>query len=86
MHTVDLLDRALRAVEGLGYRVRQELLDGTGSGACMIKGQKWLFLDLASSHLDRLHVVAEVLTREVAQRTVALDPPLRELIRSRPAA
>ncbi|HVU90128.1 MAG TPA: hypothetical protein VHD36_22545 [Pirellulales bacterium] len=67
MHTVELLERALRAAEGLGYRVRQDWLDGPGAG-CEIKGEKWLFLDLASSPLDQLDVVAGVLSRELGQR------------------
>jgi hypothetical protein len=87
MHTVDLLDRALRAIGSLGYQVRQEFLDGVGSGACEIRGQKWLFLDLASNDLDRLHVLAEVLAGEIAkQRPMALDPALTALIQSRLAA
>ena len=85
MHTVDLLERALLAVEGLGYRVRQDWLDGQGGG-CEIKGQKWLFLDLASGPAEQLHLVAEVLAREVAERRVALDPPLRRFLDGRRAA
>lgn len=80
MHTVELLERALRAAEQIGYRVRQDWLDGPGAG-CEIKGEKWLFLDLASSPLDQLDVVASVLARELNERranmeATAQDPPL----------
>ena len=34
MHTVDLLEEALGLVERVGYRVRQEWLDGGGGGGC----------------------------------------------------
>ncbi len=85
MHTVDLLDRALRTVETLGYQVRQDWLDGA-EAACEIKGQKWLFLDLASSPLDKLHVVAEVLSRRVGRAPRRHRPVLRRFIETRHAA
>jgi hypothetical protein len=85
MHTVELLERALRAAETLGYTVRQDWLDGA-EAACEIKGQKWLFLDLASSPLDKLHVVAEMLSREWAERRDGIDPTLRQFIDMRRAA
>jgi len=84
MHTVDLLDQALRAAEELGYHVRQEWLDGT-SGGCEIKGEKWLFLDLAQTPLEQLHVVADELSRERAERRAQLTPPLRQFLDSRAA-
>ncbi|MBI2825438.1 MAG: hypothetical protein HYX69_12195 [Planctomycetia bacterium] len=86
MHTVDLLERALRAAQRLGYRVRQDWLDGSGGGGCEIKGQKWLFLDLAASPVEQLHVVADVLSRELAAGKATLDPDLRGLLKGRTAA
>jgi hypothetical protein len=74
MHTLDKLERAIAAVEQLGYRVRQEWLGAAagggsiGSGDCEIRGQKWLFLDLSQSPADQLDVVTEVLRREAADR------------------
>jgi hypothetical protein len=95
MHTVELLERALRAAEGLGFRIRQDWLDGPGAG-CEIKGEKWLFLDLGSSPLDQLDVVAGVLSRELSQRRASddvstqnpatLDPVLRQYLEERRAA
>jgi len=66
MHTLDRLERAIAAAEKLGYRVRQEWLGGDGGGDCEIRGQKWLFLDLAQNPADQLEVVADVLRREAA--------------------
>jgi hypothetical protein len=90
MHTVDLLEQALHAVQRLGYHLRQDWLDG-GGGGCEIKGEKWLFLDLGSSPSEQLRVVAEVLAREVSQRDasprpVELDPGLRSFLTGRQAA
>jgi hypothetical protein len=68
MHTVDLLEQALGAAEKLGYRIRQEWLGGSGGGGCEIKGQKWIFVDLALDPLDQLEQVAEVLRHEGEER------------------
>ena len=45
MLTIELLEESLELARRAGYRVRQEWLDGACAGACVIKGQKWLFLD-----------------------------------------
>ncbi|HEY4313475.1 MAG TPA: hypothetical protein VGN12_28750 [Pirellulales bacterium] len=85
MHTVELLERALGAAASLGYHVRQDWLDGPGGG-CEIKGEKWLFLDLASSPLDKLHIVADALSRERAGWRDKVDPALRQFLETRRAA
>ena len=66
MHTVQLLERAIDRLRQLGYGVRQEYLGGTGGGSCEVKGQKWLFLDLALSPDEQLEVVVNVLRQELA--------------------
>ncbi len=47
MTTVELLEQALDLARRSGYKVREEYLDDCLGGACVIKGQKWLFLDPA---------------------------------------
>lgn len=61
MHTVELLDEALSLAAQLGYRVRQEWLDGAGGGPCIVRGEKWLFVDLAQPLAEQLECVASVL-------------------------
>ena len=86
MHTADLLDHALRAAEGLGYKIRQEWLGGSGGGDCEIQGQKWIFIDLALSPPDQLQLVVEVLRREPRATTLDLTPALKRLIPEKKAA
>lgn len=86
MHTVDLLAQALRATQRLGYRLRQECLDATASGACEINGQKWLFLDLNDNPLEQLHIVLEVLAAERSRAQIELDPQISGLLDNRSAA
>jgi hypothetical protein len=63
MHTVEMLEIALKKARSLGYEVRAEWLGGCG-GACEIKGRKWLFLDLALTPAEQLEQVLEGLQRE----------------------
>lgn len=86
MHTVDLLEQALQTAQRLGYKLRQEWLGGSGGGGCEIKGQKWMFLDLALSPSEQLEQVAEALMREPGIARLDLSPPLRKLLRLRKAA
>jgi len=64
MHTVELLEEALLSAQRLGYRVRHEWLGGSGGGGCEIKGQKWLFVDLALGPSEQLEQVLDTLHRE----------------------
>lgn len=61
MHTVDLLEQALTLAAALGIRVRQEWLGGSGGGSCEIRGQRWLFVDLAQTPAEQFAQVAEAL-------------------------
>lgn len=86
MHTVELLEAALAAAEKAGYRVREEWLGGSGGGGCEIRGQKWLFLDLALGPSDQLEQVLETLARERASSTADVPDALKMLLQRRRAA
>lgn len=86
MHTVELLDAALSLIRQLGYRVRQEWLDGRGGGGCEIRGQKWFFLDLALPAEDQLEAVLETLRSDPATAAAAMTPDLRHLLNVRKTA
>ena len=47
MHTVELLEYALETARAIGFQIREVWLGGTGGGACVLKGQKWIFLDVS---------------------------------------
>ena len=68
MHTVELLEAAIAAIKGLGYRVRIEPLDGGEGGICVFQKRRWLFLDAAAPPVEQLHHVLEVL-REYTDAT-----------------
>jgi hypothetical protein len=65
MHTVELLQEAVDAARRLGYEVRQDWLGGDGGGHCLLRGRKWLLLDIAQSADEQLDVVADALRCEV---------------------
>lgn len=83
MHTVELLEEALRAARQLGYEVRQDWLGGDGGGHCLVRGRKWLLLDAAQSADEQLGVVAEALRGELgAARVVSRELADRLELRS----
>jgi len=86
MTTVELVEQALEAAQRLGYQIRHEWLDGVSTGACLIRGQKWLFLDLADSAEERLAIVRGVLARESGLASLPLSSELAAALEARPAA
>jgi hypothetical protein len=64
MHTVELLQEAVEAARQLGYEVRQDWLGGDGGGHCIVRGRKWLLLDVAQTPDEQLDVVTEALRGE----------------------
>jgi hypothetical protein len=81
MHTVELLQEALRSAQRLGYQVRHEWLGGSGGGACEIQGRKWLFVDLAMGPADQLAQVLDTLRREAVPASLPLPDPLDRTLR-----
>ena len=94
MHTVDLLERASQLARQLGYKLREDWLGGSGGGPCEIKGQKWLFLDLALSPAEQLEQVATAIRSELAAAsrvegavtTVEVPSDLRRALRLKKTA
>ncbi len=86
MHTVELLEHAMTAAEQLGYRIRQDWLAETAGGACLIGGQKWIFLDLAEGPVEHLTEVAEALRGEPGLASLDLPPELRAFLDVRKSA
>jgi len=61
MHLMAQLDAALEAARQQGFRIRSEWLGGAGGGACLLKGQWWLFVDLALEPAEQLEQVQAAL-------------------------
>jgi hypothetical protein len=86
MHTVELLDEALKVANRLGYQVRQEWLGGNGGGGCEIKGRRWLFLDLALTPTDQLDLVVQTLRQHPEVAKLPMPGQLRGLVEVRKTA
>ena len=86
MHTVELLEEAIRVAERIGYRVRQEWLGGSGGGACEVQGRKWLFLDLAVGPTDQLDQVVATLRSEPDACGLPMSWELRQRLAVRRSA
>lgn len=61
MHSVDLLEEALRVAMNSGFEVRQEWLHEKGGGACRIGKKQVLFVDLSLTAEEQLAQVVQAL-------------------------
>jgi hypothetical protein len=86
MHTVELLEHGLATARQLGYGIRHEWLGGNGGGACLLKGEKWIFLDLAQTPLEQLDQVTAAIRGEAGLDQVDVEPALRPYLLVRKSA
>jgi len=86
MHTVELLDETLELAGRLGYKLRQDWLDGKGGGACYLKGQKLIFVDLAQTPDEQLAQLAGILHHEPGLSAQPMSSSLRRMLTVRKAA
>ena len=86
MHTVELLNEAMDAARRLGYEVRQDWLGGNGGGHCLVRGRKWLLLDVAQTVDEQLHVVTDALRGEAGAKQVIKSAELAKRVNVRSAA
>jgi hypothetical protein len=85
MHTVELLEAAVTLATQLGFKVRQEWLDG-GGGACELKGQRWLFIDLSLNTAEQLDQVLSALRGEPSAAEFASPIALQRMLQPKRAA
>lgn len=62
MHTAAKLTEALELARQQGFRLRSEWLGGAGGGACEVRGERWLFVDLALEPAEQLELVLAALS------------------------
>ncbi len=79
IHTVELLEQGIAALEALGYRTRIETELGR-SLICTIKGHPTLILDPGQSPREQLDVVLEALCQEQHRLHVTLPVELQRVI------
>jgi len=86
MHSVDLLEEALRLAMNSGFQIRQEWLSEQGGGLCRL-GERWvLFVDLSLSAQEQLENVVQALrSNELCQVDDAISDTLRTLLDCAPA-
>ncbi len=86
MHTAQLLSQALDLSRRAGFQIREETLEGAGGGHCVIRGQKWLLLDLTQTHQEQLNDVVDALRSEPRLELSGVSEPLVESLRLPKAA
>lgn len=86
MRTVELLEQALRAIRKLGYQIREECVGGNGGGSCVVRGQKWFFMDPSLDPNEQFELACEALLADPAIHHAVLDEPLRDFLQIRKSA
>jgi hypothetical protein len=82
MHTAELLKEALEAAGRMGFEVRQDWLGGNGGGHCLVRGRKWVLLDVAQSTEEQLSVVADALRDEPGVTRFVRSPELADRLQA----
>jgi hypothetical protein len=86
MHTVELLTEAVEVARRLGYEVRHDWLGGNGGGHCLVRGRKWLLLDVAQTADEQLDVITDALSGEAGAKLAVKSPELAKRLSTRCAA
>ena len=86
MHTVELMEQGIAALEALGWGVREEYLGGAGGGGCEIGGKRWMFIDLGLSKSEQLDQVIETLRSDPGVHSLSLSHELSTSVGIRRAA
>lgn len=86
MHTVELLNEAVETARQLGYEVRQDWLGGNGGGHCVVRGRKWILLDMAQSADEQLDIMTEALRDEAGAKQATKSAELAKRLTVRNAA
>ena len=81
-----LLAEAIELAETLGYRVRQEYLDGAGGGHCILSMHKMLLLDVTQPTEEQLNDVTDALRGEDQLWKHQLSPQLAQRLHITEAA
>jgi len=80
MRTLELLDYFTDLARRVGFEVREEWLDGTGAGACEIRGQRILFVDQSLPPTDRLLQIAHSLRGRAELDVIYVLPEARAIL------
>lgn len=82
MHSVDVLEEAIRLATDSGFEVRHEWLGEAPGGACRIGTKRVLFVDLSLTANEQLDQVVHALRgADVSVDVQAASPVLRGLLR-----
>ena len=81
VHTVDLLEEAIRVATHMGFEVRREWLSGKKGGACRLGQKHLLFVDLSLSAAEQLEQVVGSLRLVLGKgAAVNMSPRLQRLL------
>ncbi len=80
MHTVELIDEAVRLAIQAGFSVRQEWLGGSTAGVCQVKGRPWIFVDLAMTPSEQLALLIDALAGHPRAGEMPMSRQLQKML------
>lgn len=80
MRTLELLDYLINLARRLEFEVREEWLEGAGTGTCLIRGKKVLFVDQSLTPSERLAQVAKSLCTQSGLEAIYILPEARAVL------
>jgi len=86
MFTAQLLSQATELARRSGYQIREEVLEGAGGGHCLVRGEKWLLIDLSQPQREQLNDVLDALRTEPNLDLQGVMPALADCLCRQKAA
>jgi hypothetical protein len=80
MRTLELLDYLTELARRIGFEVREEWLDGAGSGVCELRGHRVLFVDQSLAPSDRVRQIAQSLRGREELALIYILPEARSIL------
>lgn len=80
MNEQNILDELIALLEANGVTIRNEPLNGSGGGLCMIKSKPIFFVDTQASSAVSAAICAEAVSKVVDVEQIYVKPQVRKFI------
>ncbi|MBA7648524.1 hypothetical protein ES703_56311 [subsurface metagenome] len=86
MNEQNILEELLAVLEANSVKIRSEPLGGNGGGLCVIKGEKFFFVDNQAAAAESAAICAQAVSGLVDTDSIYLKPQIREFIEKNKAS
>jgi hypothetical protein len=86
MNVQNILEELLAVLEANSVKIRTEPLGGNGGGLCIIKGERFFFVDTQAAVAESAAMCAQAVAQLVDTDGIYLKPRIREFIEKNKAS